>query len=91
MVGAGFKGLAGQFSQMRELRDGAASRVVAIGFGSHSRICGNGLSVVVSGGFGVCGEIGLILVAGVAAAGGGEMAAWVLPCLALAVPMESKL
>jgi hypothetical protein len=46
---------------------------------------------LLSGGFGVGWKVSLVLVAGVAAAAGGEMAARVLPCLALPIPMETKL
>jgi hypothetical protein len=79
-------GLAASFAfhggqQMSQLRELAVMTGVAV-------LVHAGL---LSGGFGVCREVGLILVAGVAAAACGVLAARVLPCLAFPVPMESKL
>src|ERR1041384_5499821 len=44
-----------------------------------------------SGGHLVGGEVGAVLGAGIGGAAGGELAAGVLPCLPLGIPMETKL
>jgi hypothetical protein len=49
------------------------------------------MGVCLSSDFRVCREVGLIFVAGVAVAGGAELAARVLPSLAFPIPMETKL